>query len=117
MMKKHEKTVGPKSSSIIKNIVERGNEVFTLEEACEIYKKGKQETSGFLRDLINRKLIARVKPGVFLILKTGYESTQLRNWPLIARALVGNNTYYISHYSAMLLHGMTTHPLNHVRLG
>ena len=40
----------------------------------------------------------------------GQESVQLTNWPIIARELVGSNRYYISHYSAMRLHGMTTHP-------
>ncbi len=113
-MKKYEKTLGPKSSELITQLTEKGKEVFTLSDAREIYGKGQQETIGLLRDLVQRKILARIKPGIFLILKIGLETTQLSNWPLIARTLVGQNPYYISHYSAMRLHGLTTHPLTKV---
>jgi predicted transcriptional regulator of viral defense system len=108
------KTIGPISSAFLYKITKRGKDIFTLDEACEIYGHGKRETSDFLGDLVNREVLARIKSGVFLILKMGQESTELSNWPIIAKILVNADNYYISHYSAMRLHGMTTHPLTTV---
>lgn len=105
------KTLGPTSANFIHRLIELGKTIFTLEEACDVYGKGKKETSDFIGDLINRSVLARIKPGIFLILQMGQESTQLDNWPIIAHFLVGQSQYFISHYSAMRLHGMTTHPL------
>jgi predicted transcriptional regulator of viral defense system len=105
------KTVGPISAQLMQKLFEQGKLIFTLNEACEIYGHDIQKTSQFLRDLVNRGIVARLKAGLFLILQIGQENTQLSNWPIIAKALAENNEYCLSHYSAMRLHGMTTHPL------
>lgn len=110
------RTLGPMSARFIYELVERGTEIFTLNDACTLYGRGRQETSDFLRELVNRGILVRIKSGVFLIPKTGQENTQLSNWPIIARTLAGTNNYYISHYSAMRLHGMTTHPLSEIAI-
>ena len=112
----NQRTLGPISSELIYKLIEHGKEIFTLGEAAKIYGKGRQETSDFLGDLMNRGLLARIVPGTFLILKMGQENTQLSNWPIIAQVLAGKDNYYISHYSAMRLHGMTTHPLSTVTI-
>ncbi|MGD9592377.1 MAG: type IV toxin-antitoxin system AbiEi family antitoxin [Candidatus Berkiella sp.] len=108
------KTVGPTSARVLNELFAKGKVIFALDDVCEIYGRGRQETSHFLRDLVNRGVLARIKSGVFLILQMGQESAQLDNWPIIARALAGKSDYFISHYSAMRLHGMTTHPLMNV---
>lgn len=108
------KTVGPTSAKVIHELFAKGKVIFTLDDAGEIYGRTRQQTSHFLRDLVNRGVLARIKSGVFLILQMGQESTQLDNWPIIARVLSGESDYFISHYSAMRLHGMTTHPLMNV---
>ncbi len=110
------KTIGPISSKMLQGLFAKGKIIFTLDDACEIYGRERQETTYFLRDLVNRGVLARIKSGVFLIVQMGQESTQLANWPIIARVLAGKNEYYISHYAAMRLHGMTTHPLMNVIL-
>ena len=79
-----------------------------------IYGKNRYATGDFLSDLVKRGILARIKTGIYLLLQTGSEDTQLRNWPVIARELAGKDPYFISHYSAMRIHGMTTHPLNNV---
>ena len=110
------KTVGPVSAAFIANLQQRGKTIFSTAEAMEIYGKNRYATGDFLSDLVKRGILARVKAGVFLLLQAGSEDTQLRNWPVIARELAGGDPYFISHYSAMRIHGMTTHPLNHVLL-
>lgn len=103
------KTIGPVSAEFITKFMQVGKFIFTLDDAINIYGKDSHSTSSFLSDLVRRNIIARIKSGVFIILQTGQESTQLSNWPLIAHELAGKRKYYISHYSAMRIHGMTTH--------
>lgn len=111
---KLDRTVGHRSAKLLQELFAQGKIIFTLDTASVIYGRGRQETSNFLRDLVNRGVLARIKSGVFLILQMGQESTQLDNWPVIAHVLAGETEYFISHYSAMRLHGMTTHPLMNV---
>jgi len=105
------RTLGPISARFVNELQKHGKTIFTLDDAADIYGRGRQETIKFLSDLIKRGVLARIKSGVYLILQMGQENTQLSNWPVIARELSGSDDYYISHYSAMRLHGMTTHPL------
>lgn len=104
-------TLGPVSARFINELKKRGKTIFTLDEASDVYHKGRRETVKFLSDLVKRGVLSRIRPGVYLILQMGQENTQLNNWPVIAHQLAGDEEYYISHYSAMRLHGMTTHPL------
>lgn len=110
------KTIGPVSAKVLFTLIENGKDIFTLDDACKIYAGGRQETSNFLRDLVYRGVLARIKSGVFMILKMGQENTQLTNWPIIAHILSGTNNYYISYYAAMRLHGMTTHALTTITI-
>ncbi len=110
------KTIGPVSASFIARLTQHGKTIFSITEAMQIYGKNRFATGAFLSDLVQRGILVRVKAGVYLLLQTGNENAQLKNWPVIARELAGNDAYFISHYSAMRIHGMTTHPLNSVFL-
>ncbi len=112
----HSKTVGPVSATFITRLQQLGKTIFSVAEAMRIYGKNRYATGDFLSDLVKRGILARIKTGVYLLLQAGSEDTQLRNWPVIARELAGKDPYFISHYSAMRIHGMTTHPLNNVLL-
>lgn len=105
------RTLGPVSAALIGELLERGKSIFTLDEAAEIYGHNKAETANFLMSLVKREVLTRLKGGRYIILQKGQENMQLSNWPVIARELALPGDYYISHYSAMRLHGMTTHPL------
>ena len=105
------RTMGAVSAKFLGTLQKRGKTIFSLAEAKEIYGKNRYATGDFLSDLVKRGLLARIKAGSFLILQAGHENTQLKNWPIIARELAGKDPYFISHYSAMRLHGMTTHPV------
>ena len=110
------KTTGRVSAGFIATLQNRGKTIFSIDEAQEICGKQRTATVDLLRDLVNRGILARIKSGTFLILQTGNENTQLRNWPVIARELAGKDLYFISHYSAMRIHGMTSHPILNVYL-
>ncbi len=105
------KTLGPKSAHLLNQFLKEGKTIFTLEAFRRLYGKDAFSTGDFLSELVKRGLIARIKAGVYLILKTGQENMQLKNWPIIAREIVAPHPYFISHYSAMRLHGMTSHAI------
>ena len=105
------KTIGPISAFLLEELLKKGKTVFTLKEALGITKADYYATGNLLSKLLKKNIIARLKSGTYLVLQAGAENTQLKNWPIIARELAGGKPYFISHYSAMRLHGMTSHPL------
>lgn len=111
IMKKTIPTLGVTSATLINTLKRSGKNIFTLEEAAKIYGKGTHATGKFLSTLLKRNIVVRIKAGIYLILQPGLEEVQLSNWPIIARELSRPNNYYIAYYSAMRIHGMTTHPL------
>src|SRR3990167_1008354 len=104
-------TLGPTSAKLINKFLQQGKIIFTLSEASFHHDKDRDQTAKFLSGLVKRGILIRIKSGVYSISQIGHENTQLKNWPILARELACSNLYFISYYSAMRLHGMTTHPL------
>ena len=105
------KTLGRVSAHLLAELQKNGKPIFTLLEAQKITKTDYYATANLLTKLIQRGVIARVKTATYLILQAGGEKAQLKNWLVLARALAGSDPYFISYYSAMRIHGMTSHPL------
>lgn len=110
------KTLGKVSVNLLTRLQNEGKTIFSFEDAMKVSQKDYFATGDFLSELVKRNILARIKSGKYLILQAGAENTQLKNWPVIARELVLPHPYFISHYSAMRLHGMTTHPFFEVCL-
>lgn len=110
------KTLGPISAQFINRLLMNGKTIFTLDDAVVVYGKERKKATQFLSDLVKRGILTRIKAGVYLILQAGQINSQLDNWAIIARALAGSADYYISYYSAMRLHGMTTHATREVTI-
>lgn len=111
MTMKYKKTLGPVSAKFIGTLKSEGRAIFSLKDVQKLTDKAPKEAASFINDLSKRDIVARIKAGVYLLLETSLESAQLSNWPLIAKTLVGDDNYYLSHYAAMRIHGMTTHAL------
>lgn len=103
------KTQGPISSELLNLLMQQGTVVFNIGKAAALLGKNRIETAKFLSSLSKRGLLIRIKAGLYLIPQPGQEAIQLGNWPIIAKALAQTTPYYLSHYSAMRLHGMTAH--------
>lgn len=105
-------TIGPKGASFLATLNQAHKTYFTTQEASKICGKDTSEVRSVTKRLVNAGLLARIKPGLFAILPAYDSVNVLSSWPLIARELYHAHQYFLSHYSAMRLHGMTTHPLN-----
>ncbi len=105
------KTLGPVSSFLITELKRSGRNIFRIKEAVAILKKNEKATADLLSELVKRGIILRLKSGLFLIVPREARSNYLENRYIVARELINPGSYYISHYSAMAVHGLTTQPV------
>jgi predicted transcriptional regulator of viral defense system len=106
------KTLGPQAAKLVMQLHERGRPVFRLEDVREITGLGDASSRSFVRKLVDRGVAARLKPGLYILVP--YEMGQDRRYlgsPLVvAREIMNGDDYYLSHATAMEIHGMLTQP-------
>ena len=110
------KTLGPTSAELVSRLSAEGKTIFTIADAQAITGKDAKATATLLGQLARRRWLMRLTPGQYLIvpLEAGLENIPMADRYVIARHLLGSTPYYISHYSALELHQMTTQPVNTV---
>jgi predicted transcriptional regulator of viral defense system len=84
-----------------------------LEDALQITHNSYKATAELVRHLMQQHWLVRLGQGKYLIvsLEGGLEGIPSVNRFLVAKALAGQGLYFISHYSAMEIHGLLTQPL------
>lgn len=111
MRNKQVKTLGAVSSYLITELKKRNKNIFRSKDAQSILNKTPQATADLLSELVKRGIISRLKPGLFLIIPLEADKDYLENRYIVGRELIRPHNYYISHYSAMAIHGLTTQPI------
>lgn len=106
------KTMGPQAARLVARLHERDRRLFTLAEAAEITGLAGASARSFLRKIVNRGVATRLRSGLYILvpLELGRERKYLGNPYVVARELMREKPYFISHASAMALHGMLTQP-------
>lgn len=109
---KHQKTMGPQAANFLSGMHELGRSIFALQDAERFTGLKPKSARNFVATLVGRGLATRLKPGLFILVpfELGREREYLGNPYVVAREIVGGDEYYVSHASAMDLHGMTTQP-------
>lgn len=106
------KTLGSQAAKLVTGLHERSRPVFRLEDVREITGLGDVSSRSFVRKLVDRGVAARLKPGLYILVP--YEMGQDRQYmgsPLVvAREIMNGDDYYLSHATAMEIHGMLTQP-------
>jgi predicted transcriptional regulator of viral defense system len=115
MILKHDiplKTLGPQTAQLVTSLHEDNKAVFRLEDVQRILGLEEPSTRSLVRKLVNRGVAARLKPGLFILIpfELGREREYMGSPLIVARELVGGNDYYLSHGTAMEIHGMVTQP-------
>ncbi len=110
------KTLGPASAELLLRLSAEGKTIFSIADAQAVTNKTYEATATLLSQLARRRWLVRLVPGMYLIvpLEAGLESIPMADRYVIAREVLGSLPHYISHYSAMELHQMTTQPVNTV---
>lgn len=106
------KTIGPQAAKLLALLHERSHTVFRLAEVRTITGLSEASARSFVRKLVNRGIAARLKPGLFVLVpfELGRERQYLGSPLLVAREIMGGAAHYLSHGTAMEIHGMMTQP-------
>jgi len=106
------KTLGPQAAYVVTMLHERSRAVFRLEDIRDITGLSEASARSFVRKLVDRGVAARLKPGLYVLVP--FELGREREYPgnplVVAREIMRGKEYYLSHATAMEIHGMTTQP-------
>jgi len=110
------KTLGPSGAETLLRLSAAGKTVFHIADAQSITGADYKATAVLLDQLARKKWLVRLVPGKYLVvpLEAGLEDIPMTDRFVIAREVLSPMPHYISHYSAMELHGMSTQPVNTV---
>jgi len=106
------KTLGPQAAKLVTTLYGRGTSVFHLDDVREITGLGEASARSFVRKLVDRGVAARLRPGLFILVpfELGMEREYVGSPLVVAREIVHGGAYYLSHGTAMGIHGMLTQP-------
>ena len=106
------KTLGPQAAHLVTTLYEQNIPMFRLKEVQKILQLDEASSRSFVRKLVNRGIVTRLKPGLFILVpfELGKETEYIGNPFLVARGIIDREDYYLSHATAMEIHGMVTQP-------
>lgn len=110
------KTLGSTSARLLTALAADNRTIFSVADAQEILGSSYDATLQTLRRLTRAGWLVRLTAGRYAIvpLSSGNEATPQINRYVVARELLGETPYYISHESAMDVHNMLTRPVTTV---
>src|SRR4030042_194051 len=110
------KNLGLENARLLTTLASQGRIIFTIEEAMNLHGKSYSATVQTLRRLDRAGWLVRLNAGKYAIvpLEAGDEAIPAANRLVIARELVNQAPYYISHDSALEAHNMLTRPVTTV---
>jgi len=110
------KTLGSTSARLLTTLAEEDRTIFSIADAQEILGSSYDATLQTLRRLTRAGWLVRLTAGRYAIvpLSSGNEATPQVNRYVVARELLGETPYYVSHDSAMDVHNMLTRPVTTV---
>lgn len=112
------KTLGAKNAFLITSLASKGQSVFSISDAQKVSGKDYAVVVQELRRLVKSGWVVKLSPGMYALvpLSAGAEAIPEANRFVIARALMRNAPYYLSHDSAFETHNMLTRPVTTVTI-
>ncbi len=106
------KTLGPQAAHLVATLYEQGRPNFRLADIQSITGLKDSSARSFVRKLVARGVVSRLRPGLFNLVpfELGHEREYFGNPYVVARGIMRGRPYYLSHGSAMDIHGMVTQP-------
>ena len=106
------KTLGPQAAHLVTMLYEQNKPIFRLKEVQKILRLDEVSSRNFARKLVNRGVVTRLKPGLFILVpfELGKETEYIGNPFVVAREIMGGKDYFLSHATAMEIHGGVTQP-------
>lgn len=106
------KTLGSQAAALVTALHESSRTVFRLSDIRELTGLSESSARSFIRKLVNRGVATRLKPGLYILVpfELGRARRYAGNPFIVAREIMRDKDYYLSHASALEIHGMTTQP-------
>lgn len=106
------KTLGPQAANLVMTLHERSRAVFRLQDVRDITGLSEVSARSFVRKLVGRGVAARLKAGLYALVpfELGRDREYSGNPLVVAREIMHGKAYYLSHGTAMEIHGMITQP-------
>ncbi len=109
------KSLGKVGAHLISMLYDQNKTIFTVKDVQKITGLKRNSASNLTGRLVRHSIIARIKKGTFIIIPQEINNPHyIGNWFVAAREMSKSKDYYISHYSAMDIHNMVTHPITKV---
>lgn len=111
-IKKSIKTLGSQAAKFVTTLHERNQTLFGVADVKTITGLTDTSARSFVRTLVERGLVTRLKPGLFILVpfEMGEDKEFAGDPYLVASVLAGGKSYYLSHGTAMEIHQMVTQP-------
>lgn len=106
------KTRSPQTAQFVASLHKDNKPVFHLGDIQRILAMKRDTARNFVRKLVDRAVAIRLKPGLYILVpfELGRERAYMGNPLIVARELNNGAEYYLSHGTAMEIHGMVTQP-------
>jgi len=110
------RTLGATGARLLTALAEGNRTVFSINDAQELLESSYDAAMKIVRRLAQAGWLIRLTAGRYAIvpLSSGDEATPQVNRYVIARELLADTPYYVSHDSAMDIHNMLTRPVTTV---
>ncbi|MDP3630256.1 MAG: type IV toxin-antitoxin system AbiEi family antitoxin domain-containing protein [Actinomycetota bacterium] len=110
---KPSRSLGETESRFLADLASRDKTIFTTEDARRVSGKSVAAVDLLISRLTKKKWLIRLNRGTHLIvpLSAGQSAEYSENWYVVAKYLIEPATYYLSHFSALEIHAMTTQPV------
>lgn len=107
------KTLGETESRFLAALASSDKTIFTTEDARAVSNSSLAAVDLLISKLIKKKWLIRLNRGTYLIvpLSAGEDAEYSENWFVVAKHLIDPAPYYLSHFSALDIHEMTTNPV------
>ena len=106
------KTLGPRAAQLFVELNELRRSTFTLTDVGSITHLSPAAARNLVHKAQQRGLVTRLKPGLYNLVPfdLGRATEHIDSPYIIARELVGDRPYFLSHGTALELHRMVTQP-------
>jgi predicted transcriptional regulator of viral defense system len=106
------KTLGTQSAKLVTALQDERRTIFTIADAARILASPRPIVSNLLGKAERRGIVTRLRRGTYTLVpfELGSENVYAGNPLVVADKLMGNRLHFLSHGTALALHGMTTQP-------
>jgi predicted transcriptional regulator of viral defense system len=106
------KTLGTQTAKLITGLQDIRQTIFTVEDAARILKTPNNLVSNLLGKAERRGVVTRLRRGTYTLVpyELGSETVYAGDPLFVASKLMGRHQHFLSHGTALAIHGMTTQP-------